>query len=197
MNKKTLHKTIFVVGLVITFSSLTAAFFGIKNWYFPAVIGVWFIFDYLSLNKNSTFRILLEDKKQFFNLYLVMFFLGSSIEFIGRKILGWWVYPHINSIFGEILLLLFYPFILFSFREMFITLNNFVSNKNTAFLLAIVLGIIIWEIPNLYSVNWIYLSNYTRILTLPINIIVSWIFLILLPVYVYDDIFKIKIRKVK
>ncbi|MBI2545236.1 MAG: hypothetical protein HYW22_01385 [Candidatus Aenigmarchaeota archaeon] len=126
-----------------------------------------------------------------------MLFLGGSIEFIGREVLDWWVYPHINSILGEILLLLFYPFILFSFREMFITMNNFMHNKNTAFLLSTILGIIIWEIPNLYSVDWIYLSNYTRILTLPINIIVSWVFLILLPVYVYNDIFKIKTRKVK
>ena len=95
------NKSLLILGILISIISFTLAFLKINHWYFPAVIGVWFIFDYIAYNKNknTTLSFLFNDKKKFFNLYLVMFFLGATIELIGRFLLNLWDYPFINNLY--------------------------------------------------------------------------------------------------
>ncbi|MCD4771562.1 hypothetical protein K8R30_04075 [archaeon] len=187
------NKTTFIIGLLIAIPSIAAAFYKINNWYFTATIGIWLIFDTLSSqkNKNTTLQILKKDKIKFFNLYLLMFLLGATIEIVGRFILNLWDYPNINSIPMELAILLFYPFILFSFREMFESIKLRI-NKTYAFVLSMILGIIIWEIPNLFSTDWVYTIPFTSLNILNINIVVilGWSILIGFPIYLYNIISK-------
>ena len=55
-----------------------------------------------------------------------------------------------------------------------------------------VAGIIIWEIPNLFSKDWIYTIPYISFNIIGINIIViiGWVVLIGFPVYIYNNFFK-------
>ena len=188
------NKSLLILGILISKISFTLAFLKINHWYFPAVIGVWFIFDYIAYNKNknTTLSFLFNDKKKFFNLYLVMFFLGATIELIGRFLLNLWDYPFINNLYLEFVLLLFYPFILFSFRELYESIILKLKNKFLAFISAMVAGIIIWEIPNLFSKDWIYTIPYISFNIIGINIIViiGWVVLIGFPVYIYNNFFK-------
>ncbi len=185
-------KLLLVIGLIISVVSISLAFLKINCWYFTAVIGVWLVFDYFASYKykNTTIQTLKKNKQKFLQLYLIIFFLGCSFELIGRYILSWWVYPHINTVFLEILLVLFYPFILFSFREMYNSLTLIVKNKLMTFVLSMLLGIIIWETPNMFSKDWIYTVPYSNfeILNLPVIIIIGWSALIGLPLIVYSVI---------
>ncbi|MDP2906656.1 MAG: hypothetical protein Q8O03_01835 [Nanoarchaeota archaeon] len=188
MQKKS--RLLLVIGLIISVTSISLAFLKINYWYFPAVIGVWFVFDYLASykSKHTTIQILKENKKKFFQLYLMIFFLGCSFELIGRFILGWWAYPSINTIFLEILLMLFYPFILFSFREMYNTLSIIIKSRIITFVFSMLLGIIIWEIPNMFSKDWVYTVPYLNfeILNLQVVIVIGWSALIGFPLIVYS-----------
>ncbi len=188
MKQTKLQKISFISGTLVTVLSFSAAFTGIHNWHFPAAIGVWLMFDYLSslMNNKTTLGICLKDKRAFLKIYLAMFLLGAAIEGVGRFALHWWTYPYIDSVMHEIVLLLFYPFILMSFREMYMLFSSII-HKRTAFLLSIAAGIVIWEIPNMFSMDWIYTVPYLHIeiFNLHILIILGWAALIGLPVYIY------------
>lgn len=180
------------IGIIISIISFTLAFLKINFWYLPATIGVWFIFDYISSikNKNTAIQIFLKNKNKFFDLFLIMFFLGASIELGGRFLLNLWNYPPINSFYMEMIMLLVYPFILFSFREMYESINIFIKKNYVSFIFSMILGIIIWEIPNLFSVDWIYTIPYTNFSIFKINIIIilGWSILIGFPIYIYKKL---------
>jgi hypothetical protein len=188
------HLSMLVVGLVVSVVSIGSAFFKVHNWYLPAVIGVWLIFDYFACQGNSrtTFQLLKKNPLQFLQIYVLLFFLACSIELVGRFILKWWTYPNIHGSFHEIVLLVFYPFILFSFREMYNVMHKVAKSKLGAFLLSMAMGITIWEIPNMYSRDWTYTIPYFNwsIFQLPLIIIVGWAALIGLPLYVYSAVLR-------
>jgi hypothetical protein len=182
-----------VLGLVISFLSLVAAFMKVNFWYFPAVIGFWFVFDYFSSikNKDTALQMLFRDKYEFFKLYFLMFMLGCTIEVIGRFVLKLWIYPPYTHVLFDLINLFFYPFILMSFRESYRSLNLFVKNKSLAFIYAMVLGILIWEIPNIFSVDWIYIIPFINFEIYHINIVViiGWVVLIGFPIWIYNEFF--------
>src|SRR3989344_137348 len=183
MKNKTLFK-FFIVGLIITIFSAILFFNGSKIWYFSGGLGLWFIFDYLDSfrEKKTALQILLRDKKKFLKLYLAMVLFGASIEFIGRFIFGLWEYPHYNK-FHEVASVLFYPFLLFQLREMYIFIKSKIKKSTISLAAAVILGVIIWEVPNLFSGSWIYYIPFVNLEISKINIIVilGWIPLILLP----------------
>ena len=177
------------IGILVSLISFCLAFLKINNWHFPAVIGVWFIFDYIaSLKYNTTLSIFFNNKKKFFQLYLVMLFLGCSIEGIGRFILNYWNYPFGNYIGYEFLLILFYPFILFSFREMYQSIK--IASDKFAFIISLILGIIIWEGPNMISRDWVYtvpLSSI-KLLNLELIVIIGWLPMLWLVLFLYKSL---------
>ncbi|MBT4376160.1 hypothetical protein HOD29_02190 [archaeon] len=177
---------ILIIGVVISVASIVLALFKIKLWYFAGVFGLWFLFDYLTSmkKKDTTIQLFIKDKKTFFNLYLVLLAVGMSIEYIGRFLLGWWHYT--SPKYLEIFVIL-YPFMLFSLREMYESTKMFLKNRVFAFIAAMVIGIIIWELPNLISLSWIYAMPFGfEIVGINIIVIIGWALLIGIPLYVYD-----------
>jgi hypothetical protein len=115
-----------------------------------------------------------------------MLALGLSIEATGRYLLHLWYYPYINSLTHEILLFLFYPFILISFREMYNSVNKVVKNR-LSFILTMLLGILLWEVPNLFSGDWIYSFPGPGLVGINPIFILGWILLIGLPVFIFNE----------
>ena len=65
-------------------------------------------------------------------------------------------------------------------------INSFIKN-HISIPISMLLGIVIWEIPNIYSKDWIYTIPYITYEIFHINLVVilGWILLILGPVYIY------------
>lgn len=191
-----MRKFSLIISIIIVL--ISSYLYIMKNhyWYYPAVIGVWLFFDYLSyLRKNKTTLDLLIKKqyKTFIKLYLALSLLGILIEIIGMLLLKFWYYNYLSKLTLIIGIILFYPFILMSFREIYNLIKSFVLCPIFSTILAMILGIIIWEIPNIYSKDWIYTVPYItyEIVHINIVIIILWVFLIQGPVFVYR-ILKIK-----
>lgn len=68
-----------------------------------------------------------------------------------------------------------------------------------ATLLSVVAGIIIWEVPNIYSKDWIYTLPYNSLEILNINVIIilGWFILILGPRYIANMLNLKEIIKIK
>lgn len=181
MNKKAKFNVSFVLSIIIIF--ISAFLFWEENtlWHYPAVLGVWLFFDFLSfkINKKSTLDLIFENKlKKFGKLFFILFIFGAMIELIGRVWLNLWHYT--DSLDESIIGYLFYPFILMSFKELYESLKKFSKNKVTLTTLSVVLGVIIWEIPNVFSKDWVYTIPLITFEIFGINIIVilGWIILI-------------------
>tara|TARA_Y100000310_G_scaffold138707_1_gene137732 strand:+ start:2562 stop:3122 length:561 start_codon:yes stop_codon:yes gene_type:complete len=185
MKIKELRLIMFILGFVIFLISYLAGFLEIHNWYF-FTLGVWFVFDYFNKRK-STFQIFLKDKKLFFRLYFMFVLLGAAVEFIGRFVLGWWVYPFVNTWSHELLLVLFYPFLFITFREAYLVFNR--TSKKFGFLMTVIFGVVLTEVPNLFAKDWIYV--FPSVVFGALALILGWIFLIWAPLFIYESL-KIK-----
>ncbi|MEK6945798.1 MAG: hypothetical protein AABW63_03320 [Nanoarchaeota archaeon] len=192
-------KLILILGILISIISLLTAFFGWKPWYFVGTFGFWFFFDYFSSKKNkiTAIQLFINNKKSFTNLYMAMLALGMSIEYLGKFVFGFWHYPY-QSLLFEIILILLYPFILFATREIYETSKLIIKNKVLSVVLAMIIGIVLMEIPNLYSGLWIYTVPFGfDILGINVIVLIGWVILILAPAYVYDKFFNNKILNIK
>lgn len=185
-----MRKTSLILSILLIFISIIL--YNIKNhyWYYPAVIGAWLLFDYLShLYKNKTTLDLLIKKqyKRFIKVYIALSFFGILIEIGGIKLLKFWSYTYLTPLILIISVPILYPFILMSFREMYNFIHSLVKNNFLSVILSMILGIIIWEVPNIYSQDWIYKIPYITFEIFHINIIIifSWVILILGPIYIY------------
>jgi len=153
-----IRKIIFIFALIISIASISSAFFKIHNWYYPATISVWLVFDYLTYrmkNKTTLDLLINANYQKFIILFLSLAILGALIEIIGNLLLNFWTYPFLNPTAIIFTLPLFYPFILMSFIEMFVFINSLLKSHVFSLLASMFVGIIIWEIPNLYSQDWI------------------------------------------
>jgi hypothetical protein len=186
--------SVLLIGIIISVIAFSAAFLKIHYWHYLAVIGVWFMFDYLSSlkNGNTTLQVFRKKKSDFFRLYTILFFMGCSIELVGRFILHWWTYPPLKSTALELTLVIFYPFILMSFREMYSSIRIIIRNDALTFALSMLAGIIIWEIPNMYSLDWVYTVPYSQaeIFNLPLIVVFGWAILIGFPLFAYSMVLK-------
>ena len=185
--------SILIIGLIISIASLALAFSKINHWYFLGVFGFWFVFDYFSSikNNNTGIQIFIKSKKKFLKLYFLMFMLGCAIEIIGRFVFNLWIYPLYSNPLFDITNLLIYPFILMSFRESYETLKIIFNKKSLSFIGAMILGILIWEIPNLVSRDWLYTIPFISLEIIGINIIViiGWAILIGFPIWIFNNFF--------
>jgi hypothetical protein len=138
---------------------------------------------------NKTTLDLLIDKeyKKFFTLYTFLYFFGFFIELFGRMILSLWNYPTANLFVMNTIGLLGYPFILMSFREAYEFLRSIFKNVILSTIIAMLIGILIWELPNIYSGDWIYVIPYITMEIFHVNLVVAvgWVILIWGPVYIY------------
>jgi len=179
-----------------------------KIWYNFLVFGAWFLFDNLaSLRKQkTTLDIIIKKKyKLFLEVYLVLLGFGILIELLGSILLGLWSYPKLWSIepFWFMLLInivgyLCYPFILISFIEEYRFFKTIVK-RWWAVILSVVVGILIWEIPNVFSRDWIYNIPYFKSELFGVNLIVilGWLILVIFPVLLDHFVLRHKISEVK
>jgi hypothetical protein len=192
MKKEEVRKVSFYVGLFLFIIPLYLAIFkGTHHWYYPAVIGAWLVFDYISSKKNKTsFTLLLnKDFKRFFTLYLTLSIVGILIELVGQYWWNWWYYPYLNKYMLLVLIPLFYPFILMMFRDMYKSMIMVFTNRFVSFISAMILSILIWEWPALKTGDWIYQVPFGKeIFQLNVIIIFFWIPLIGIPVMIYKKI---------
>lgn len=176
----TIRKISWLVSIITI--SLSIQWYIQRNhfWFYPAVVGIWLFFDNLShsqKNKTTLDLVIKREYNKFIPLYLGLMILGFFIELIGVKIFKFWVYPA-YTIQIWLTLPLMYPFILMSFKETYCLIYSLCKEKLFSVLLSMVIGYIIWEIPNLYSDDWVY--------TIPYFIVfIGWYILIVAPLYVY------------
>jgi hypothetical protein len=80
-----------------------------------------------------------------------------------------------------------------SFREMYNVIGIYFENKLSVFVLSMILGIIIWEVPNLFVYGWIYTVPVLSMAAFNINILIilSWSVLIGIPLLIYNKILKL------
>lgn len=173
-------------------------------WYYPTPIGAWLLFDVLCQFRNvpNTLSLLFTRKfKLFFRFYLAMLALAVSIEVLGSFMLDLWIYKVFNYSTNPFEVLsyivsdplvglswwLIYPTILMHFRGLYNFIYSFIPNLSIATLLAMALGVLFWEIPNVYSLDWIYTVPYIDAMIFGVNIVViiGWVFLIQPPVLIY------------
>ena len=179
-----------ITSIILLFLAIYS--YSIKSiyWYYIGVIGVWIFFDNLanSRKRKTTLDLLLQKRYfKFIKLYILLVILGILIETIGNWIFGFWSYTYLSKLVEYITLPIFYPFILMSFAESYNWVYSFNKNKTYSTILAMIIGIIIWEIPNVYSKDWIYNAPYfkAQLYGIPILVIIAWLFLIWAPLYVY------------
>ena len=166
-------------------------------WYNILVIGVWFLFDNLAKGqkRRTTIDLIIKRKyKKFTILFFSLLLLGVLIEVVGSLLLGLWTYPKLWSItpFGLMVVIniwgyLSYPFILMSFREMYNYYNAIIKSNIFDVVLFIITGVLIWEVPNIFSRDWVYFIPTVSTHLFGINIIVifGWVLLIIFPLWVY------------
>jgi len=77
---------------------------------------------------------------------------------------------------------------------MYVLLKSKIKASFIPLAISVVMGIIIWEIPNLFSKDWIYYipAINLEIFNLNIIIIFGWTLLILIPFYIYKIVLNIK-----
>jgi len=188
--------SIIIAPLIIIFSMILY-YQKSPFWFNPAVVGFWLLFDNISHTlKNKTTLDLIIDKKyiKFLDLYFLLIVLAVFIEGTGSLLLKFWSYPKLWSFqplsklaIVNIIGYLFYPFIFMSFRELYSLLLSKLKNNITTITLATLLSIIIWEIPNNTSLDWVYSIPFINLEIANINIFIlaTWILLILIPIYIY------------
>ncbi|MBI2547361.1 MAG: hypothetical protein HYW23_02855 [Candidatus Aenigmarchaeota archaeon] len=186
---KNIRSFSFVLSITIILMSLILYTSQKHYWFYPATIGVWLFFDNLSHlvnNKTSIDLLIKKEYKKFLTLYLLLSIFGSLIELFGNFLLGLWSYTYLSPIMVAISTLLFYPFILLSFKETFDAVKSRVKNFPISLVLSMLIGIIVWEIPNLYSNDWIYKMPFANITILQLNpiVIIGWSVLVLGPVFI-------------
>lgn len=197
-----MRKVIWLISVVCIL--ITIYLYATKSafWHNFGVVGIWLLFDNLAhLRKRKTTLDLIINKKykKFFTFYFALLILAILIEVIGSLILKLWSYPILWSYEPLWLLVLvnawgylFYPFILMSLRETYNFFNSLIKIRIVDVIISMLLGILIWEVPNVFSQDWIYNIPYITLEIFHINIvvIVGWSILILSPIYIYNKLMK-------
>lgn len=195
-----------VIGISLVILSIILYYQKSVYWYYPPTIGWWLIFDYLShrLGNATTLGLIIKAKqKQFFTLYFLLLAFSFVIEIVGSITLDLWSYklsaytPTLTAVLDSIIDYplngvgyLLYPFILMHFRELYQTVQSLLKNRFSSTSVSMIAGILIWEVPNLWTLDWIYTIPFITMKIAGINIIVilGWVILIEGSVWVYHTL---------
>jgi hypothetical protein len=190
-----MRKPAFIISLILLAATVVLYIMGNRWWYYPLVVGGWLFFDHLShLRGNKTTLDLLIDKNysKFILLYVVFAIAALIMESLCMVYFKLWNYSYFDSLLLIYLMIPpFYPPTFMFFKEMYCFVRS-VLRKNLihniiAVIAAMILGIIIVEIPNIYSKDWIYNIPIIEfeIFHMNIVVIIGWVILILGPYYIY------------
>jgi len=177
-----------IIGLILIKIAIVQYATTCIFWYYPGAIGMFLLFDNLChmRGRKTTLDFLFEKKfKRFVLLYVGLAILALVIEILGMY---FWKYTYFHSYtYVFIMTVIFYPPHMMGFKEMFEFVRTYLKNFPLSVIGAMILGIIIWEIPNIFSKDWIYSIPFISFEIFHINIIViiGWVILILGPYYVY------------
>ncbi len=192
-----MRRTIFLVAILLLICSGLLYFYKSIVWYNFAVWGWWLFFDCLSHwkgNKTTLDLILQKKYYDFFKLYGLLLLISVIMEVVASIVFSLWSYPKLWEIEPLWLLILVnfwgylsYPIILISFMETYAFLYTLIRRKWIAVISFLVVGIVIWEVPNIFSQDWIYHIPWVDYNLLGLNVVVifGWVILLLIPVYVY------------
>ena len=202
MKKSTKYNIALAVGIIITL--ISGVLFYTKNlyWYFIAPFGLWLIFDSLSYyRKRETILNLLFEKryKDFLKLFTLLYIAGILIELCGDVFQLWNYKIGEQKASGTIKIsdthfytlktlgFFVYPAILMHFRELYSFIRSFFKQKITAVVCATLIGVLLWEVVNLLTYDWTYTVPFFDVEFYGINvfIIVTWVFLIVVPQWAY------------
>lgn len=182
---------VLVFGLIITVVSFSLIIFQQGLWYFPAVFGVWLVFDYFASKVTSltAWQFLLHNKKEFVKLYFLMLMLGCTTEFVGRFLFKFWDYPFQTTLSSNVFEFLHYPFFLMPCRDIYVSLSLILRNKILRFVITSMLGVLIWEVPNLAIYSWVYQIPLVHLEIAKINImvLVFWMILVGFTLFCYKE----------
>ncbi len=192
-----MRKQIFLAAILILMGSGFLYFYKNIVWYNFAVWGWWLFFDCLShWQGNKTTLDLIFKKKyySFFRLYGLLLLISIVMEVVASLIFGLWSYPKLWRIEPLWLLILVnfwgylsYPIIFMSLMEMYAFLYTLIRRKWIAVISFLIVGIVIWEVPNIFSQDWIYYISFVdyNLGGLNVVVILGWVILLFIPVYVY------------
>lgn len=197
----------YLLTLVLLLISIILYYYQSIVWYNFLLLGSWLLFDNLAhWKKQKTTLDLITQKKYrlFLEVYSILLIFGILLEIVGSLWLGLWSYPKLWALEPSWLLIsislwgyLSYPFILISFIEMFRFFRT-IGNKYLAIIISMATGILIWEIPNVYSQDWVYQINFFSYELFGVNLVVmvGWIILITIPLILDHFILKHKVSQV-
>lgn len=192
-----MRKIIFGVAILLLIFSGPLYFYKSIVWYNFAVWGWWLFFDCLSHwqgNKTTLDLILKKKYHDFLKLYGLLLLISVIMEVVVSLVFGLWSYPKLWGIEPPWLLILVnswgylsYPIIFISFMEMYAFFYTLIRRKWIAIISFLILGIVIWEVPNIFSQDWVYHIPFVDYNLGGLNLVVifGWILLLLIPVYVY------------
>jgi hypothetical protein len=191
------------LGVTLVLISICLYFQNSHFWFFFGAIGAWLSLDSLLYmrNGNSTLGLIYKGHyKTFSKYYLDMWLLGMVIESWAYYFELWDYKLYTLIVSGKLEISSFslffliaigffiYPFILMHFKEMFALINSYLKSWFASLILSVVIGILIWEIPNTYSYDWKYTIDVIdyEIFNVNVFIIFAWIILIALPVVMFQ-----------
>ncbi len=186
----------YVFTLSLLLAAMTYSLFTIRSpyWFYLGVVAAWLFFGALAsfFDQESTLDLLRHKGLLFGRYYFILASFGFLIEMVGSWVLGWWHYAYLNFVVVFFSMPVFYPFILMSFRDSYVIMKYLVARSWRAVLLSMLLGILMWEVPNLFSGDWVYAPPFSSIALfgLPLVVLVGWALLIVGPVFLYEQVLK-------
>jgi len=83
---------------------------------------------------------------------------------------------------------------LMQFKRMYELIKSFFKNNIISIILSMLIGIMIWEVQNIFSKDWIYLIPFIKLELFSINIVVviGWVVLIWRSIMIFKFIEKTK-----
>jgi len=204
VDKSSKNKGLFGIGVIIIVVSIILYLKGSSYWFYPAPIGFWLFFDILSNwrgNKTTIDLLYKKDYWKFIKFYIGLFIFGMVIEAVGSILFNLWSYkltnylPTISTVIEStiskplrILGWFIYPFMLMQFKGLYQIVKSSFKSGVISTLLSMLIGITIWEVPNVYSQDWIYQIPFSNFEIFKINlvVVVGWVILIWAPIILYD-----------
>lgn len=185
-----IHKKLFGLGIVLVSISFTLVLLKIPQWYCVGMPAIWLIFDFFHAHKGgqSSLLLLANNSKKFFLIYTIYLIGAIALEMVGRYVVHFWYYPSIDTWWEEGLLFITYPFVFFSFREVYEWIFLLSKTKFLSIILSTFIAMLWCEIPNSILAHWIYTMPFMPNVFGNLNLfaLMLWPLFILFSVYLYN-----------
>lgn len=178
------------LGFILAFYGVISAIaFSNITWYSYFIVGSTVFLS--SINHKSNNDLILKlvgnNKKEIFKIYMAYFIIGFLFELVGRFVLNLWRFPSFN-LKEEIIhvYLIGYPFTFFYLGEFFKLVQKRLKSFNLSIILTTLINSLLIEITNTFAWEWTYIIPYVNFEIFNVNIlvIISWVLLVIVPLTV-------------